>query len=91
MWPDVGIKSCNFFSERSPKRIHSSFYLKVMIFKVAKNVMEDYLVYFWKDFCCQELLQSPNLVTLVGGSKRRLSRYLIVEDLSKSVMDRDFR
>ena len=61
-WPDVAIKSSQTKFQKLPqKMLHSSVYLKVMIFKMAKKATE-YLGYCLKIICCQELWKSPNLV-----------------------------
>ena len=54
-------------------RVDSSFYLKMVFFKIARNVSK-YLGYFWIVICCQELLKfaqsghTSNLKRFIGST-----------------------
>ena len=54
-------------------RVDSSFYLKMVFFKIAQNVSK-YLGYFWIVICCQELLKfaqsghTSNLKRFIGST-----------------------
>ena len=50
MWPDDKMKSVPIFIKCCPKSSHSSFYLKVTFFEVAKEVTK-YLGYFCYKLC----------------------------------------